>query len=267
MKTFQRALTFASTSASKIYVNLDVDHVSSIRERFSALPPKIVTIESPSSARLPPEEAMFVDRMTVEALVSATCAGELKVDVVTLKAAINNRFKWYYVSCKECVKKATLRDGVFVCNSCNKPVDLPLAMFCINVQVEDGTGTTTVVLLNSTAERLLDTSAWKLMNKMPAGDDSVPPELQVLLGKEYVYKLKLNKYNLVDGLQDYGVSAIFTPVEELETTYERKTKKLVQVAPSPVGPLTTSVPETSNARKRKLSPVAEAVKTVAGRTP
>ncbi|XP_074337454.1 uncharacterized protein LOC141674643 [Apium graveolens] len=208
--------------------------------------------------------------MTVEALVSATCVGELKVDVVTLKAtitAINNRFKWYYVSCKKCVKKATLRDGVFVCNSCNKPVDRPLAMFCINVQVEDGTGTTTVVLLNSTAEHLLDTSAWKLMNKMPAGDDSVPPELQVLLGKKYVYKLKLNKYNLIDGLQDYGVSAIFTPVEELETAYERKTRKLVQVAPSPVGSSTTSVPETSNARKRKLSPVAEAVKTVAGRTP
>ncbi|XP_074344046.1 uncharacterized protein LOC141683252 [Apium graveolens] len=117
VKTYQRALTFASASATKIHVNPDVDHVSSIRERFSALPPKVVAIEAPTSARLPPEEAMFVNRMNVETLVRATCAGELKVDVVTLKAtmiAINNRLKWYYVSCKAYVKKATPQDGVFI---------------------------------------------------------------------------------------------------------------------------------------------------------
>ncbi|KAL8119072.1 hypothetical protein AgCh_016536 [Apium graveolens] len=188
VKTYQRALTFSTTSASKIYVNPKVDHVSFIRERLSALPPKVVTIEGHSSAKLPPEEAMFINRMTVESLVGATCAGELQVEVVTLKAtitAINNRFGW----------------------------------FCINLQVEDHTVTTTVVLLNSTAERLLDVSAKKLINKMPEGDTSIPLELQALVGKEFVYKLKLNKYNLIEGLQDYGVSTVFTPIEELEDAY------------------------------------------------
>ncbi|XP_074377789.1 uncharacterized protein LOC141719317 [Apium graveolens] len=73
------ALTFATTSARKIYVDPEVEHVSSIRERFSALPPVVVAIEGPSSANLTPEEAMFVNRMTVESLVRATCAGELEV--------------------------------------------------------------------------------------------------------------------------------------------------------------------------------------------
>ncbi|XP_074358160.1 replication protein A 70 kDa DNA-binding subunit D-like [Apium graveolens] len=258
VKTYQRALTFSSTSATKIYVNPGVDHVSSIRERFAALPPKVITIEATTSARLPPEEAMFVNRMNVETLVRATCAGELKVDVITLKAtmiAINNRFKWYYMSCKACVKKATLQDGVFICNSCRKPVDQPLAMFCINVQVADGTGTTTVVLLNSIAERLLDTSANKIINKIPPGDDTVPRELQELLGREYVFKLKLNKYNLVDGLQDYGVSSIFTPVQDLETAY--KNKMLEQATPGMMTSSSSSVPESSNQRKRKLSPVIQ----------
>ncbi|XP_074382182.1 uncharacterized protein LOC141724093 isoform X2 [Apium graveolens] len=54
---------------------------------------------------------------------------------------------------------------------------------------------------------------------MPEGDTSIPLELQALVGKEFVYKLKLNKYNLIEGLQDYGVSTVFTPIEELEDAY------------------------------------------------
>lgn len=93
--------------------------------------------------------------------------------------------------------------------------------FRVTVQVEDGTGATTVVMFNAVTERLLDVSAKKLLNKMPPGDNSVPAELQPLLGKELVFKLKLNKYNLVDGLQDYGVSTVYTPVGELESTHAK----------------------------------------------
>ncbi|KAL1822131.1 hypothetical protein ACET3Z_008909 [Daucus carota] len=140
VKTFQGALNFATTSGSRIYVNPDIDHISSIKERFSALSPRVVAIEGPSVAKLPPEEAMFVNRMTAESLVNATCAGELKVDAVTLKAtitAINNNYGWYYVSCKSCVRKAVLKEGVYVCNACDKTVDYPLTLFRVNVQVED----------------------------------------------------------------------------------------------------------------------------------
>ncbi|XP_074367416.1 uncharacterized protein LOC141707888 isoform X1 [Apium graveolens] len=254
------ALTFATTSASKIYVNPEVEHVSSIRERFSVLPPAVVAIEGPSSAKLTPEEAMFVNRTIVGSLVRATCAGELQVDVVTLKAtitAINNRFGWYYISCESCVKRATLHDGVFICNNCKQPIKYPLAMFCINLQVEDPTGTTTVVLLNSTTERLLDVSAKKLINKFPEGDTSVPLELQALVGKEFVYKLKLNKYNLVEGLQDYGVSAVYTPVEELEVAYEKNAQ--AQASQNRADCSSSSQMGGSNERKRKLSTVIEAV--------
>lgn len=87
--------------------------------------------------------------------------------------------------------------------------------------MEDDTGSTTVVLFNSVTERLLDVSAKKLINKMPPGDTSVPAELQPLLGKQLVFKLKLNNYNLVDGLQDYGVASVYTPVGELETAHAK----------------------------------------------
>lgn len=51
------------------------------------------------------------------------------------------------------------------------------------------------------------------MNNMPPRDTSIPAKLQPLLGREFVFTLKLKKYNLVNGLQDYGV---YTPLGELE---------------------------------------------------
>lgn len=78
-KYFAGALTFGTTSGSKICFNLDIDHVSSIKERFTSMSPKVVAIEGPAVAKLPPEEAMFINLITVKSLVNASCAGELKV--------------------------------------------------------------------------------------------------------------------------------------------------------------------------------------------
>ncbi|KAL1802826.1 hypothetical protein ACET3Z_031473 [Daucus carota] len=218
VKTYQRALTFATTSASRIYVNPDEQHVSSVRERFSALSTKVLALEGTSASKLPLEEAMFVNQITVDDLVGATCSGELKAAIATLKViitAVNTRFEWYYVSCKSCVKKATPVGGVYV-----------------------------LVLFNNTAERLLDTSVKKLINKMAPGDNSPPAELQTLLGKQFVFKLALNKYNWVDGRQDYGVAAVYVPD-----------------APDQAGSSISAgeVEAEANSRKRKLSPVLPAV--------
>ena len=67
---------------------------------------------------------------------------------------------------------------------------------------------------------------------MKPGDDSVPKELNTLLGKELVFKLKLDKYNLIEGLQDYRVSTVFTPVEGLEAVYAQKEARKVSVLTS-----------------------------------
>ena len=73
------SLTFSTTSANKVYINPEVDHVTSIKERFSALSIQAKPIQGTSAAKLTPEEEMFINRMTVDALVKATSAGEMKV--------------------------------------------------------------------------------------------------------------------------------------------------------------------------------------------
>uniref|UniRef100_A0A175YIQ0 Replication factor A C-terminal domain-containing protein n=1 Tax=Daucus carota subsp. sativus TaxID=79200 RepID=A0A175YIQ0_DAUCS len=253
------SLTFSTTSANKVYINPEVDHVTSIKERFSALSIQAKPIQGTSAAKLTPEEEMFINRMTVDALVKATGAGEMKESVVTLKATItgiNSGQGWYYIACRSCVKKAEFENGVYVCRSCGT-LEYPLALYRVKAEVQDRTGTTTVVMFNYPAENLLDTSAKKLLGKMKPGDDSVPKELNTLLGKELVFKLKLDKYNLIEGLQDYRVSTVFTPVEGLEAVYAQKEARKETACQS--GPATSSntVLTTEDKKKRKRSSCEE----------
>lgn len=103
-----------------------------------------------------------------------------------------------------------------------KTIDYPLVMFKIHVKVKDETEETTFVLFNIVAERLLDMSAKKLFNKLSSNEGTVPEEIKTLLGKDLVFKLRLNSYNLKEGYSNFTVSEVFEPRENLEKEYKAK---------------------------------------------
>ncbi|KAI3770989.1 hypothetical protein L6452_02138 [Arctium lappa] len=78
------------------------------------------------------------------------------------------------------------------------------------------------------AERVLDTSAHKLLNKQPIGSIDVPAELQTLIGKEYVFKLKLNEYNIIHGRENFTVASLWISDEGIEKDCETETEKTVK---------------------------------------
>ncbi|PHT41296.1 hypothetical protein CQW23_20150 [Capsicum baccatum] len=101
----------------------------------------------------------------------------------------------------------------------------------IHVQVEDNTGKTTFVLFNDVAEKLLDTSAHKLFNKLSSLDNNdVPSHIQSLCGKDFIFKLKLNSYNLKEGLENFTISKLWIPDEKLELQYKlmKEKKNLIE---------------------------------------
>ena len=91
----------------------------------------------------------------------------------------------------------------------------------------DKTGETTFVLFNVVAEKLLDTSAHKLFNRLSSNNNNIPTEIETLCGKDFVYKLRLNEYNLKEGLENFTVSKIFVPDEKLERDHELKKSRKV----------------------------------------
>ncbi|XP_017258158.2 replication factor A protein 1-like [Daucus carota subsp. sativus] len=166
---------------------------------------------------------MFFHRMSIKELVDSKWSEDLKEYVVTVRGEIfeiDNQFGWYYVACKSCGKKVEAEDGDYKC--CNKIIDYPLVMFKVHVHIKDHTGTTTLTLFNNIVERLLDTSAKKLVNKLTSGDSDLPKELNTLIGKEFIYRLRLNHYNFKQGYANYTVSEIYEPRKCLEHEYESK---------------------------------------------
>ncbi|KAM3219152.1 hypothetical protein P3L10_023683 [Capsicum annuum] len=135
VKEFCGEVSFFTTHASRIYVNLDIDYVRSLVQKFTTMSTEVQIIE---------------------------------------------RYK-------------------------------------IHVQVEDNTEKTTFVLFNDVAEKLLDTPAHKLFNKLSSLDNNdVPSHIQSLCGKDFIFKLKLNSYNLKEGLENFTVSKFWIADEKLE---------------------------------------------------
>ncbi|PHU04929.1 hypothetical protein BC332_25751 [Capsicum chinense] len=139
---------------------------------------------------------------------------------------IINYFRWYYISYNVCSKKITPANSVYPCLNCNKDCKFPLLKYKIHIQVEDNTKKTTFVLFNDVAEKFIDISTHKLFNKLSSLDNNdVPAHIQSLCGKYFIFKLKLNRYNLKEGLENFIVSKLWIPAEKLELDYKLKREK------------------------------------------
>uniref|UniRef100_K4C487 Probable purine permease n=1 Tax=Solanum lycopersicum TaxID=4081 RepID=K4C487_SOLLC len=99
------------------------------------------------------------------------------------------------------------------------------------------TGDTTFILFNAVAEKLLDTSAHKLFDKLTTANNDVPVQVQRLCGKEFVFKLRLNHYNLKEGLENFTISKLWILDDNLEVQYKlRKGEKGKNLSKNEIDP-------------------------------
>ncbi|XP_060968380.1 uncharacterized protein LOC133035947 [Cannabis sativa] len=192
------------------------DYVASLIERFSTVINGVQDIGSSNVNKVSLEEEMFINRMSIKELLEAEWDDKLKEYKVTIKAkiiGIDTTFGWYK----------------------------------IHIKVKDKSGETTFVLFNVIAEKLLDTSVKKLL---PTNNNDVPAVIQALRGKDFVYKLRLNDYNLRDGYENFTVSKIFEPNDILEQAHESKKEKDYNLEDEDVDD--THVTGAGESRKRKL---------------
>ncbi|KAK4721565.1 hypothetical protein R3W88_011798 [Solanum pinnatisectum] len=110
-----------------------------------------------------------------------------------------NYFGWNYISCN---------------------------VYNIHIKVTDRTGDSTFTIFNDVADKLIDISAHKLFNQLTSANNDVPVQVLSLSGKEFFFKLKLNKYNLKEGLENFTISKLWIPHDNLEVQYKlRKEEK------------------------------------------
>nr|XP_010925993.1 uncharacterized protein LOC105048396 [Elaeis guineensis] len=198
-------VAFSATGATKIYVNLEMEYVATLIERFSSVSNDVQIIQAQPVNDIPLEEQIFEHVVAVRGTI---------IDV-------DNFFGWYYVSCNICSKKV-IPDDVYICDACNKECKFPLVKYKIHLKVSDKTAVSTFVLFNVVAEKLLDTSAHKLFNRQSRSNTDLPAQIHGLSEMNYVFKLKLNNYYLKEGLENYCVSRIFLPNKTLKMQYKSK---------------------------------------------
>ncbi|KAG5609691.1 hypothetical protein H5410_020972 [Solanum commersonii] len=177
------------------------------------------------------EEAMFVNRMTVSELLDSDWSYDIKVSASIRHPTLSTIQKikrppfqihmcclYKYQECILMQQKIEPTKGVYTCLKCERKCDFLLLKYKIHIKVKDNGRKTTLDLFNGVAEKLLDTSAFKLL----------PSQIEALCGKEFVFKLKLSKYNLKEGLENYTVTKMYLPDEQLELQHRiNKDKKVI----------------------------------------
>ncbi|GMY20769.1 replication protein A 70 kDa DNA-binding subunit A-like [Fagus crenata] len=94
----------------------------------------------------------------------------------------------------------------------------------IQTEVEDATGSTTFILFDNGVEKIIPKTAKELAEMQDE-------ELEKIIGKEYIFQLRLDEYNLKYGRENYTVSRIFDPdiSEENSTSNEAEIKKEIPI--------------------------------------
>ncbi|XP_065637597.1 replication protein A 70 kDa DNA-binding subunit D-like [Quercus suber] len=118
---------------------------------------------------------------------------------------------WYYISCVLCGKKVKPQSKSLWCAKCETKTNLPIPRYRIQIEVFDSTDKTTFVIFDQDAEKILNKSAKDLAKKQTEIDieEEISRDLKKILGRQYIFLLRLNEFNLKDGFENYTVAKIF----------------------------------------------------------
>ncbi|KAK4591323.1 hypothetical protein RGQ29_021498 [Quercus rubra] len=171
---------------------------------------------------------------------------ETKDLLVTCNAKIiniNNKYGWYYVACLICKTKVKQVKGVLWCERCKNEPKFAVPSYRIQVQVQDETNSTTFILFDKAAEKIISKTAKELAEMqeeiLKLDEKILPKEIQKIVGNEYLFQLHLDEYNLKYGKENYTVSKILemeilhkqndsSKVEEHQDTMEEIVRKSKQ---------------------------------------
>ena len=79
--------------------------------------------------------------------------------------------------------------------------------------------TTTFVMFNEVAQRLLGSISASTLLDQVGFTDTIPDAIQDLCGTKLIFRLKLNSRNLQECMENYKVTYTFEPKDNLEMEY------------------------------------------------
>ncbi|XP_044367394.1 replication protein A 70 kDa DNA-binding subunit B [Triticum aestivum] len=227
-------LCLKSTSATRIYIDLDIPEAQELLERDSTQVtlPKMMSIDRSNQGTL--EEQMFYKRRTLQELTKMRHENRQDQDFVFTTIATVDRLQeniqWWYMSCDNCPKMVIKETDKYYCKSCGIYPKNVTPRYRIRLQISDHTSTTSCTLFDEEAARLLNTSASDLLDSLDGKTEEAPKIIQQLCGKKLIFRFKLSDSNLTFGTQNYAVKRTFVPDDRLEMLYLNDKAEEVKVS-------------------------------------
>ncbi|XP_062190230.1 replication protein A 70 kDa DNA-binding subunit B-like isoform X2 [Phragmites australis] len=234
-----KSLSLKSTSATRLYTDLDVTETWQLIDRYSndETLPKIMEVDKSIQGTV--EEQMFYNRRTLQEITEMRHDNPTDQDFVfTSKARIDKiqeNARWWYMSCKYCNKMCDKIDEKYYCNNCDKYPNKTTPRYFLRLQISDSITTTICTVFDDEAQRMVNTSISNLLDSLNGSCEDVPKIIQQLYGKIFIFRFKLSNQNLTEGKAGYLVKRTFVPNENLETKFlNDKDKKEDNTKDSPM---------------------------------
>ncbi|KAM0875826.1 hypothetical protein ACQ4PT_036549 [Festuca glaucescens] len=190
-------LSLKSTSATRLYTNLDIPETWDLLHSHSTdeILPKMMELDKSTQGTM--EEQMFYRRRTLQELTGVRHDNPTNQDFVFTTIATIDRLEeniqWWYMSCDVCNKICTKESDSYYCSYCNKYPECAIPRYRIRLQISDHTTTTSCTLFDEEAKRILNTLVSFLLDSLAGKTEEVPKktfipadklEMQYLVGKE-----------------------------------------------------------------------------------
>ncbi|KAF3950252.1 hypothetical protein CMV_023964 [Castanea mollissima] len=231
VKTFRGDYQLSSTFATKLYVNLDIPEVAEIRNKYTTMDITVKDILPKELPKAQDGELALHNKKTVAKIKDLEWNSKTKDLLVTCNAKIiniNNKYGWYYVACLIRKTKVKQVKGVLCCERCKNQPKFAVPSYIIQVQGQDETSSTTFILFDKGAENILSKTAKQLVEMQEEifklDGNTIPKEIQKIIGNEYLFQLHLDEYNLKYGKENYTVSKIL----EMEISHKQNDSRKVE---------------------------------------
>ncbi|XP_020082553.1 uncharacterized protein LOC109706160 isoform X2 [Ananas comosus] len=225
-------LQLNTTSATKIYVDLDILEAERLRSKFEN---ETIAVEKKNLRTVSTTDSndqATKNRITISKLLGIRWNENKQENIYTCLASIEevlSKFGWFYTSCYSCRKKLHNIGSKLWCNNCNMDIEFPVLRYKLHLLVKDESGSATFVVFDREAEKLTKDMVNSVIvsSSKESNDNSIPKAIKMVEGKSYVFQIRLSDFNLKDASQTFTVSKIFENDVNSLNLHPAKDKKLL----------------------------------------
>ncbi|KAF9588849.1 hypothetical protein IFM89_016787 [Coptis chinensis] len=241
-----------STSATKIYVNLEIPEVLELQNSSTFKERNISLLQASSSVERNMKDRYLRNRKTLSQILQMLNRDSVG-QVFTCTTIINDivhDYAPFYKSCTKigCRKKVIDKGDHYWCNNCNNAIPSPDARYQLKARIRDDTESTLITIFGDEAEALLKHSASELEKLMESanGIQTVKAIIDEIIGTSIVFEIKISQYN-IQSQGRYG----FTANKVFQVDYKLDSLQIQEDIEQQL-PLerSTDIPNSSNKKNR-----------------